>query len=162
MNDPAPLFLGIIAGATLLMALIQIGAVIVAARMAGKAQEAMGAARQTLAGAQEAVTTAQQALSTLRDEIRPLMARATSVADEASRSATLARAQVEKIDRVITDVSRRVEETSVVVQQAVVTPAREGIAIFAALRAALAVLRAGSDPRRRASRSEEEDPLFIG
>lgn len=162
MIDTASLFLGIIAGATLVMALMQIGAVVIAARMAGKAQDAVGAAQQMIAGAQEAVAAAQQTLSSVREEIRPLIASATAVADEASRSASLARVQVEKVDRLVTDVARRVEETSVVVQQAVVTPAREGLAMFAALKAALAVLRAGSDPRRRASRSEEEDPLFIG
>ena len=162
MTDTASLFLGIIAGATLVMALIQVGAVVLAARMAGRAQEAVGAAQQTIARAHEAIASAQQTLSSVREEIHPLIASATAVAEEASRSATVARAQVEKVDRLMTDLARRIDETSVVVQQAVVTPAREGIAMFAALKAALAVLRAGSDPRRRASRSEGEDPLFIG
>ncbi len=47
-------------------------------------------------------------------------------------------------------------------QQAFVTPAREGLAIMAAIKATLGALRAGADWRRRTSRSEEEDPLFIG
>jgi hypothetical protein len=58
--------------------------------------------------------------------------------------------------------SKRVDETSTVVQKAIVTPAREGLAIVAALKAALLTIRGGADWRRRTSRSEEEDPLFIG
>ena len=46
-------------------------------------------------------------------------------------------------------------------QQAIITPAREGMAIVAAIKAALGALRAGAT-RRRTSRPEEEDPLFIG
>jgi len=34
--------------------------------------------------------------------------------------------------------------------------------IIAAVRATLGALRTGADWRRRTSRSEEEDPLFIG
>ena len=155
MSDWGEVFLGVIAGATLIMALIQIGAIVVAARAARQAQEAVGKAQATL-------LTAQQTIASVREEIRPLIAKANSVADEASRIASLATAQAQKVDRLVTDVSQRVDESAAVVQQAVVTPAREALAIVAALRAGLGVLRAGADWRRRASRSEEEDPLFIG
>jgi hypothetical protein len=149
------LFLGIIAVATLVMALIQVGAVVIAAKVARQAQEAVGKAQATL-------TTAQDAITSVREELRPLLAKATAIADEASRTAAIASAQAERIDHLMTDLSRRVDETSLVVQQAIVTPAREGLAIVAALRAGFATLRAGSDWRRRTGRSEEEDPLFIG
>jgi hypothetical protein len=82
--------------------------------------------------------------------------------DEASKAAVLATAQVQKIDRLVTDLTKRVDDTSMVVQQAIVTPAREGLAILAAVKAVVSTLRAGADWRRRTSRSEEEDPLFIG
>lgn len=155
MTDWSQLFLGIIAGATLVMAVLQVGAAIVAARVARQAQEALGKA-------QEALSTAQQAVTSVREELRPLIARANTIADEASRTAALATAQAEKIDRVVTDLSRRAEQTAAIVQQAVVAPAREGLAILAAIKAGLSVLRAGQDWRRGTSRSEEEDPLFIG
>ena len=155
MNDWGNVFLGVIAAATLIMALIQVGAIVAALKVARQAQEAVGKAQTTL-------ITAQQAITSVREEIRPLIARATAIADEASKSAALATAQAQKIDRLVTDLSRRVEDTSAVVQQAIVTPAREGLAILAALRAGLATLRGASDWRRRTSRSEEEDPLFIG
>lgn len=154
MTDWDQLFLGLIAAATVLMALVHVAAVIAAARVAGQARQALGTAQQTLA-------SAQQTMSSVREEIRPLLAKAQAIADEASRTATLATAQVEKIDRLVTDVSRRVDETTAVIQQAIVVPARRGIAIMAAVKAGLAVLRAG-DLRGRTSRSEEDHPLFIG
>jgi hypothetical protein len=149
------IFLGVIAAATLIMALIQIGAMVVAARVARQAQDAAGKA-------QAALTTAEQSITSIRDELRPLIAKASAIADEATRTASLASVQVQKIDRLVTDLAKRVDDTSVVVQEAIVTPAREGLAIVAALKAGLSAFRAGSDWRRRAARSEEEDPLFIG
>jgi hypothetical protein len=155
VNEWALLFLGVIAAATLVMACLQVGAAVAAARMGRQAQQALGTAQQ-------AMVAAQDAMASLREELRPLIVKATAVADEASKSASIATLQIEKIDRLVTDVSRRVDETTAVVQQAILTPARRGIALLVALKAGLAVLRSGSDPRGRASRSEEEDPLFIG
>jgi type IV secretory pathway VirB2 component (pilin) len=141
VNDWSQFFLGTIAAATLVMALIQIGAVIVATRVARQAQ---------------------QTLTAVHNEIRPLIAKASAVADEASRTAALASTQVQKVDRLLTDLSRRVDETANVVQQAIITPAREGVALLAAVKAGIAALRGFGDMRRSSSRSEEEDPLFIG
>jgi type IV secretory pathway VirB2 component (pilin) len=137
----AVLFLGVIALATLVMAIIQVGAILAAGRLARQAQE-------TLASVQR--------------DIRPLLDRASAVVDEASRTAALATSQVQKVDRLITDLSERVDETAAILQQAIITPAREGMAVVAALRAGLAVLRGVVDMRRSPSRAEEEDPLFIG
>jgi hypothetical protein len=155
VNDWSNVLLGIIAGATLVMAIVQVGAIVVAARVARQAREAVGKAEATM-------DTARQAITSVRDEIRPLLAKAGAVADEAAKSAALATAQAQKIDRLVTDLSKRVDETAAAVQQVVLAPAREGFALVAALRAGLSVLRRGSDWRRRSSRSEEEDPLFIG
>jgi hypothetical protein len=141
VNDWNDLFLGTIAVATLLMALAQVGAMVVAARFAKQAQ---------------------QTLVSVHEEIRPLLAKATAVADEAARTAALASVQVQKIDNLVTDLSQRVDETATVVQRAIVTPARQGVALLAAVRAGLAALRGIGDMRRSSSRAEEEDPLFIG
>ena len=155
MTDWNLVFLGVIAAATLIMALIQVGMIVVAAGAAKKAQQAVEKA-------QAALTTAQQTITSVREDIRPLIAKANAIADEASKTAALATAQAQKVDRLVTDLAVRIDETSTLVQQAIVTPAREGMAIIAALKATLGALRAGADWRRRASRSEEEDPLFIG
>ena len=141
MNDWPATFLGVIALSTLIMALIQVGAIIATLRLAREAQ---------------------QVLTSVRQEIRPVVAKATALAEEASRTAALATAQMQKVDRLVTDLARRVDETTSVVQHAIVTPAREGIAMVAALKAALGVLREIGHPGRPARHSEEEDPLFIG
>jgi hypothetical protein len=134
-------FLGAIAVATLVMAVIQIGLIVGLLRTARQAQQIM---------------------ETVQRDVKPLIAKATAVADEASRTAALATAQAEKVDRLLTDLARRVEETATVVQQAIITPAREGMALVAGLKAGLAVLRGFREMRERHRQAEEEDPLFIG
>lgn len=140
-GDWSQVFLGIIAVATLIMALVQIGAIVALIRALGQAQRTLG---------------------TVQREIRPLVEKANAIAEEAGRTAALATAQAQKIDVLVTDLSRRVDTTAAIVQDAIVTPAREGAAIVSALKASLGVLRGFRDTRPRASRQEEEDPLFIG
>jgi len=135
------LFLAVIALSTLIMALVQVGAIIAILKIA----------RQT-----------QQAVSDLQRDVKPLIAKATAVADEATRTATLVTAQTQKIDRLLTDFTVRFDQTSAVVQQAIITPAREGMAIVAALKAGLAALQGLRDRSRQGRGAEEEDPLFIG
>ena len=141
MNDWGHAFLGVIAVSTALMAVMQIGAIVVLARVAGQVRDIV---------------------ATLQKDIRPLIGRANQIADEASRTATLATAQAEKIDRMVTDLTRRVDETSAVVQQAIITPAREGMAIVAALKAGFGALKGMRDMRGRPGGVDEEDALFIG
>jgi hypothetical protein len=135
------LFLAIIALSTLTMALVQVGAIVAILKIA----------RQT-----------QQAVADLQRDVQPLIARATAVADEATRTATLVTAQTQKIDRLLTDFTVRFDQTSAVVQQAIVTPAREGMALIAGLKAALGALQSMRERTRHGRGAEEEDPLFIG
>lgn len=141
-NDWSTIFLAIIAIATLVMALIQVGAIIAAVRLAKQAQ---------------------QLITSVQQDVKPLIARANAIAEEASRTVALATAQAQKVDRLVTDLSVRVEQTAGILQEAIVTPAREGLAIVAAVRAAVGALRGlrEADPRSHRT-SEEEDPLFIG
>jgi hypothetical protein len=155
VNGASELFLGVIAGATAIMALLQIGGAIVAARLGRDAREALSSAQQTLA-------SAQQTMTSVHEEIRPLLARASAVADEASRTTALASAQMQKVDRLVTDLARRIDETAAVVQHAIVTPAREGLAVVAAVKAGLGALRGLGELRKPAGRTEEEESLFIG
>jgi methyl-accepting chemotaxis protein len=141
VTESSELFLGVIALATLVMALIQVGAIIFAARLGRRVQ---------------------QMITTIQEDVRPLLARANSVADDAAKTAAIASAQAQKIDRLVTDLTRRVEETRLVVQPAVVTPARETVALVAGVKAGIAALRGLREFRGRAGRVEEEDPLFIG
>ena len=140
MNDWNQVFLGAIAGATALMAIAQIGAIVVLAR---------------------AALQVQGILATIQKDIRPLIARANAIAEEASKTATLATAQAQKIDKLMTDLTRRVDETAAVLQQAIITPVREGMAIIAALKAGFGVLK-GLGFRGRPGGVDDDDALFIG
>lgn len=141
MSDWSPTFLGIIAAATAIMALIQIGAIIAIVKLAIQVRDLV---------------------ATIQVDIRPLIARATTLAEEASRTAAIATRQAEKIDTLVTTLAARVDDTAAVVQEAIVTPAREGLAIVAALKAGLAALKGMRIPRGRQSGVEDEDALFIG
>lgn len=141
MSESASVFLGIIAVATAIMACIQIGAIIAVARLGKQVRDLV---------------------STVQVEIRPLIARTTTLAEEASRTASIASAQAEKIDALLTSLARRVDDTAAVVQEAIITPAREGLAIVAALKAGLSVLKGIRIPRGPKTGVEDEDALFIG
>jgi hypothetical protein len=134
-------FLGIIALATLLMALVQVGAIVAILRLARQAQ---------------------QTITDVQRDVKPLIEKAKAVADEAARTASIATIQAEKVDRLITDLSVRVEQTATIVQDAIVTPAREGMAIIAALKAGLGALRSVRERPPHGRTADEEDPLFIG
>ncbi len=141
MNEWTQVFLGVIAAATALIAIAQVGAIVVLARVALQVQGVVGI---------------------IQKDITPLIARANAIAEEASRTATLATAQAQKIDRLVTDLARRVDETSLVIHQAILTPAREGMAIVAALKAGFGALRGLRDLRGRPGGVDDEDALFIG
>jgi hypothetical protein len=143
VSEWSQVFLAVIAVATAVMAIVQIGAIVVLARVAAQVQGVV---------------------ATIQQDIRPLIARANTIAEEASKSATLATAQAHKIDTLVTELTRRVDETSAVIQQAIITPAREGMAIFAALKAGFGVLKGLGfrDLRGRPGGVDDEDALFIG
>lgn len=140
MSEWDSVFLGTIAAATLLMALLQFGAVIAAARV---------------------LKRLERLADDVQREVRPLLARATDVADDARRAAALAAQQMERVDRMMADLTLRVSETADLLQRTVATPIREGSAVIAGLRAGLAALR-GLRGSGRSGRLEDEDALFIG
>jgi hypothetical protein len=136
----ATVFLGIIAVATFVMALAQLAAVIYAGRVARRAEET--AAR-------------------VERQLQPLLERANEMSGEAARALSLAVTQVERVDRLMADVTTRVEQTAAEMQRAVVMPLRQGTALVAGIRAGVeALLRVRR--RRQASFDEDEDALFIG
>ena len=140
MSDTATIFLGLIAASVVLMALMQIGAVIVLARYAKRLT---------------AIT------EDLQREIKPLIGRVNAIAEEAHRATVLASKQVERVDLLVGDVTRRVQETGDALQSLVTRPMRQGSAVVTGLRAVLAALLT-SKPDRRFERDEEEDALFVG
>jgi hypothetical protein len=134
-------FLGVIALATLVMAVIQVSALVFAGRLAARIDRLAAQVEQ---------------------EIKPLLASLVEVGENARRTTSLAAAQAERADRVFADVARRVDETIAVLQNSLVAPAREGRALLVAVRAALEAFRELRAARARSLRHEDEDALFIG
>ena len=142
MSEWSGAFLGVIAIATLVMAVIQVGAIVAALKIARQAQDV---------------------LTSVHRDVKPLIAKASEIADEASKTAALATAQAQKVDTLVTDLTRRVNETSALVQQAIVLPAREGMAVVAAIKAGLSAFRGSGGFRGRPGRhGDDDDALFIG
>jgi hypothetical protein len=134
-------FLGIIALATVVMAVIQVGAAVEGARL---------------------MRQLEQAATQFQRDVQPIIARAAIVSEEAARMASMVSAQVERADVMLTDLGRRVDDTVTLVQTAVVTPAREGLALLAGVRAAITALRGRRGGAGHGTRHEDEEALFIG
>ena len=143
MSDWSPLFLGVIALATVAMAVGQIGLFVAALRLARRV-EALSAR--------------------VEREIGPLTERLTRVAENLQQASGRASAQIERFDRLFAGATRRADETMSLVQGAVVGPIREGLALVAAIRGVIGAFRSfrGAGPARAASKFDDEDPLFIG
>lgn len=135
------LFLGVIALSTLVMAVGCLVAAVYAARTAARLE---------------------RTLTQFQDELRPLIARATVVTQDAARITSLVATQVERADVLLADFTRRVDDVVTLVQNAVIAPAREGMAVIAAMRAVFEALRGFRGARGSGGRMEEEDELFIG
>ena len=141
MSGWSEVFLGIIAVATLATAVVQI-AVLVAAGMLTRR------------------------LGRLADQVErdlsPLLTSLNAIGKDAARAATLATAQVERVDQLFGDVAQRLDTTLGVIQNAITAPAREGAALMVGLRAAVDALRRSIANRPSRTRtSDEEDALFI-
>jgi uncharacterized protein YoxC len=139
VTDWQTIWLAVIAVAVLVMAVVQVGLVVVVMR-----------------SARQATDTLQQ----VRRDVQPILERAQRISDEAARATALATAQVERIDGVLASTAVRIDQTLSIVQGAIVEPVRQGAAVVAAVRAAMAVFR-GIGERQRSARSEEE-ALFVG
>lgn len=145
MSDTGELFLGVIAFAVLVMALIQVAAIFAGIRLAKRVD---------------------QLATQLDQDIKPLLANLTTVTAEAARTATLAARQVERFDQVFGELTQRVDQTLAVAQSFVTGPAKQGMAIFAGVSALIDSFRGlrEASRRRHASRPvvDEEESLFIG
>lgn len=145
MSETGELFLGIIAFAVLIMALIQIGAIFAGIRLAKRVDR----------------------LATQIDqEIKPLIANLTHLSSEAARAATLAARQAERFDRMFGEMVQRVDQTLAAAQEFVTGPARQGMAIMAGVKAVLDAFKGFREATRRRTAArpvvDEEESLFIG
>jgi hypothetical protein len=147
VSGTAEVLLGVIAVAVAVMAIVQVGAIIAGLRVARRVE----------------------ALATdMETSVKPLLANLTNMSAEASRAATLAAAQVERIDKVFGEMASRVDKTLATAQAFISGPAKEGMAIVAGIRAAMSALHGLREATRRraaaraAAHDDDEESLFIG
>src|SRR5262245_62369255 len=111
----------------------------------------------------KAVKQVSTTVDALQRDVRPVLDKATKIADDASRVTALALVQAERLDVLLTSSTARIDETFTLVQRAVAEPIRQGSAIFAGFRAVFQALRAiQTAPANAAAAAEGEDPLFVG
>jgi hypothetical protein len=136
------IFLGLIALGVLVMASIQVGAIVFAVRAARRVEGAIGQ---------------------LQQDVRPIVQNLQTMSADAARVTSKAAAQVDRLEKIIGDLSATIDQTATAVQDTILRPVREGMAIFEGIKAAFSVFR--SKPRESQARrqtTEEEDALFIG
>jgi hypothetical protein len=142
-------YLGIIAVAVAVMAIIQVAAIVFAAR---------------------AARSVGDAVSRFQAEVRPIVANLQTLSADAARATAAATVQVERAQKTVETVlnrvdaiAARVEQTLQTVQNGIFAPAREGYAFMQAIRAIFSSPRTPRPaPRPRPIPADEEDALFIG
>ena len=141
MTTKAEILLGVIALATLTIAIVQVGIIVAAGMLARRL------ARLT---------------DQVEREIAPLFGHLNAIGRDAARATALASAQVDRADKLFADLAARIEQTLNTLQGSLSAPAREGRALLSAWRAGFQVLRdLRQNARARQGRGEDEDALFI-
>ena len=113
-------YLGVIAAATLVMALVQVG-VLIAGIIAVKRMH--------------------KVLVRVEDSVRPVLAHVDDLVVDATESIAVVRAQLDRVERQTMHVLTRTDEAVQRVQTYLVAPAREGIALAAGARALFGAVR---------------------
>lgn len=148
MSTTALAFLGAAAVALVVMALIQVGAII-GLVLAGKRVGRL-------------VGRVEHLMDRAEHDWQPMVERLTAMSGEAARVASLAATQVERVDRVVAGMSGRLEHSADAVQRALARPAREGAALVAGVKAGVHTLRELRQRRRAGPSDGDDDALFIG
>jgi tetrahydromethanopterin S-methyltransferase subunit B len=113
-------FLGVIALATLITAIAQVGVLIAGLRLARRVNAAV---------------------ERIEDTTGPIVARVDELSAEALLSLAAARSQMDRLERMTEDVVNRIDETVRTWQTYVLKPARQGVALLAGARAAVLAFR---------------------
>jgi len=139
----AEIFLGVIALATLTMAAVQVGVIVYGWGIARRIDRLLGQVEQ---------------------DMKPLADSINSIARDAAHVSALATGQVERVDRLVTDLAAKIEHTANTVQDSVLRPLRDGAALMAGLKTAIEVFREFTAKRSGDGRprTDDEDALFIG
>ena len=138
-------FLGAIATATAVMAVVQVGIIVFAARLARRVD---------------------RMVDVMETELKPALDRVNAIGGDMNRATSLAVAQVERADQLFARVAARVDRVTAVTQDAVIEPFRHGSALLEGFRVALSVLRGSPSPGPQGDgmrpMADDEEALFIG
>ena len=145
MSQAAEFYLAVIAFAVVVMALVQVGAILAGVRLARRVDQL---ARQ------------------VEQDVKPVIANLAAVSQEAARAAAVAARGVERLEQLFGEMAIRVDETLQVAQAFVNGPARTGMAVIQGFQAVFAAFKGirEASRRRHAMRAsvDEEESLFIG
>jgi hypothetical protein len=134
--DGATLLLGVIAAATAVMAVVQVGMLVYGVLLSRRVN---------------------RLIEVVEHEMRPVAQRVGTLSDDAARLSSLAVTRIERVDRAFERITARLEETIKAAQDAVVEPARQGMMLAHALRAGLAVLRSMKERPAAADQARSAD-----
>jgi methyl-accepting chemotaxis protein len=137
----AEVSLGVIALATLTTALVQVSVIVYGWMLARRISRLVGQIEQ---------------------EMKPLADSLNAMARDAARATALAASQVERVDKMLTELTTKIEHTASTIQKSVLSPLRDGAAVMTGIRTAIEVFRELTRSRSARGRNEEEDALFIG
>lgn len=136
------LFMGVIAGAVLAIAIAQVATLLFGLRL---------------------VRRLDRMADQVEKEILPVVERVNAVSSDVTRATSLAVAQIERADQLFARFAVRAERVMTLGQDAVFEPVRRSAALIQALRAALEALRApAKESGAKSSADEEQEALFIG
>lgn len=140
-------YLALIALGVIALATIQVVAIVTAMRAARRVGEMAGRFEQ---------------------DVRPIILNLQKVSEEAARASAQAAAQVDRLDALVASVAQRVEDTAATLQETILRPARDGLALLSGLKSVIASFREPRDAPERRERKpsreprESQDDLFIG
>jgi len=137
------LFLGVIALSVLVMAVIQVAAIVFA----------LSAARRIGAAADR-----------IERDLRPVVQNLQAITADAAKATSLTVAQMERADRLVGDVTRRLDHLLSFLP-GVLGPAGKGVAFLGGLKAVLAAIREirrAARSRKRPTRAADKDAFFTG
>jgi uncharacterized protein YoxC len=140
VNTWATVFLGVIATATLITAILQVVLLVAAANL---------------------VRRVTRFVDFIEVEVKPIVAHVDAIARDASRAAGLALAQVERADQLLSNTIQRIEQTLATVQSLIVGTLREGNALMMGFRAVMAAIRGFQRRQTSRRRAEDDEALFI-
>ena len=142
--ETSTLFLGTIALATLVMAVVQVGMIVYGVRL---------------------VQRVHHLVDEVEKEIKPALIRVNEISGDMNRATSLAVAQLERVDELLGQFAGRADNLMTLAQDALVTPVRQGVALLQGMRAVLAALRdvvGGASSGSAESVGDDEEALFIG